>query len=68
VRSTHGHFVKASGLRWLCLMVTVQIPFIRRRWALPFLTIAPATSTSTCNQVTSPSRRARAIGSGRYTG
>src|SRR5215472_6715202 len=39
VRSTHGHFVKASGLRWLSLMVTVQIPFIRRRWALPFLTI-----------------------------
>ena len=35
VRSTHGHFVKASCLRWLSLMVMVPIPFIRRRWALP---------------------------------
>jgi len=48
VRSTHGQFVKASGLRWLSLMVTVPIPFIRRRWALPFLTIlAPSTRWST---------------------
>jgi DDE superfamily endonuclease len=48
VRSTHGHFVKASGLRWLSLMVAVPIPFIRRRWALPFLTIlAPSQRWST---------------------
>src|SRR5262245_24715467 len=48
VRSTHGHFVKASGLRWLSLMVTVPIPFISRRWALPFLTIlAPSQRWST---------------------
>jgi hypothetical protein len=48
VRSTHGHFVKASGLRWLSLMVTVPIPFIRRRWALPFFTIlAPSQRWST---------------------
>jgi hypothetical protein len=39
VRSSHGHFVKASGLRWLSLMVMVSIPHVRRRWALPFLTI-----------------------------
>lgn len=26
VRSSHGHFVKASGLRWLCLMLLVPIP------------------------------------------
>jgi DDE superfamily endonuclease len=48
VRSTHGHFVKASGLRWLSLMVMVPIPFIRRRWALPFLTVlAPSKRWST---------------------
>jgi hypothetical protein len=48
VRSTHGHFVKASGLRWLSLMVMVPIPFIQRRWALPFLTIlAPSKRWST---------------------
>jgi hypothetical protein len=39
VRSSHGHFVKTSGLRWLSLMVMVSIPHVRRRWALPFLTV-----------------------------
>src|SRR3954447_24457970 len=43
VRSSHGHFVKASGLRWLSLMVMVPVPWVGRRWALPFLTVlAPA--------------------------
>src|ERR671933_1102672 len=39
VRSSHGHFVKASGLRWLSLMAVVPVPWTRRRWALPFLTV-----------------------------
>ena len=39
VRSSHGHFVKASGLRWLSFMAMVPLPFSHRRWALPFLTI-----------------------------
>jgi DDE superfamily endonuclease len=39
VRSTHGHFVKASGLRWLSFMAMVPLPWTTRRWALPFLTI-----------------------------
>src|SRR5215218_4695530 len=43
VRSSHGHFVKASGLRWLSLMLVVPIPWARRPWALPFLTV-PAPS------------------------
>ena len=30
VRSPHGHFVKASGLRWLSLMLVVPIPWTRR--------------------------------------
>ena len=38
VRSSHGHFVKASGLRWLSVMLLVPIPWARRVWALPFLT------------------------------
>jgi DDE superfamily endonuclease len=38
VRSSHGHFVKASGLRWLSLMLTVRIPWAERVWALPALT------------------------------
>ena len=39
MRSSRGHFVRASGLRWLSLMVMVPIPWAGRRWALPFLTI-----------------------------
>lgn len=43
VRSSHGHFVKASGLRWLSLMLLVEIPWAKRVWALPFLTaLAPS--------------------------
>jgi hypothetical protein len=39
VRSSRGHFVKASGLRWLSLMPVVPIPWARRPRALPFLTV-----------------------------
>ena len=38
VRSSHGHFVKTSGLRWLAAMLLVPIPWTGRIWALPFLT------------------------------
>ena len=36
VRSSHGHFVKASGLRWLSFMLLTPIPWADRVWALPF--------------------------------
>lgn len=39
VRSSHSHFVKASGLRWLSLMLLVPIPWVGWTWALPFLTV-----------------------------
>lgn len=39
VRSSHSHFVKASGLRWLSVMLLAPIPWARRVWALPFLTV-----------------------------
>ncbi len=39
VRSSHSHFVKASGLRWLSLMLLTPIPWAQRVWALPFLTV-----------------------------
>jgi hypothetical protein len=43
VRSSHGHFVKASGLRWITLMLLAPIPWAGRVWALPFLTmLAPS--------------------------
>jgi hypothetical protein len=39
VRSSHSHMVKASGLRWLSLMLLAPIPWAGRVWALPFLTV-----------------------------
>ena len=39
VRSTHERFVKSSGLRWVCLMLLVPVPWARRVWALPFLSV-----------------------------
>lgn len=43
VRSSRGHFVKASGLRWMSVMLLVRVPFAGRVWALPFLTaLAPS--------------------------
>ncbi len=52
VRSSHEHFVKASGLRWLSLMLLVKIPWAQRVWALPFLTVlAPSERyDQTCNR------------------
>jgi hypothetical protein len=43
VRSTHQTFVKSSGLRWVCVMLLVEIPWASRVWALPFLSaLAPS--------------------------
>jgi hypothetical protein len=43
VRSTHETFVKSSGLRWVCAMLLVEIPWATRVWALPFLSaLAPS--------------------------
>jgi DDE superfamily endonuclease len=43
VRSSRSHFVKASGLRWVSLMLLAPVPWAARPWALPFLTcLAPS--------------------------
>jgi hypothetical protein len=39
VRSTPGHTVTTSGIRWLCVCALVQVPWSTRPWALPFLTV-----------------------------
>ena len=39
VRSSDSHFVKVSGLRWLSLMLLVEISWAQRVWALSFLTV-----------------------------
>jgi hypothetical protein len=57
VRSSHGHFVKTSGVRWLSLGVMLPVPFAGRRWALPFLTVlAPSARWSEA-----PGRRHKAL-------
>ena len=43
VRSSQSHFVKCSGLRWICLMLLAPIPWAARIWALPFFcALAPS--------------------------
>ncbi len=37
VRSSRQHFVKTSGLRWVCLTLLAPVPWASRVWALPFL-------------------------------
>jgi hypothetical protein len=39
VRSSKSHFVKTSGLRWISMMLLVKVPWARRIWGLPFLTV-----------------------------
>lgn len=39
VRSSKSHLVKASGLRWLCCMLLVEVPWAAAIWALPFLSV-----------------------------
>jgi len=47
VRSSHSHFVKASALRWVCVMVLAEVPWASRVWALPFLSALAHSERST---------------------
>lgn len=43
VRSSKSHFVKASGLRWISVMLLTHISWAQRIWALPVLSaLAPS--------------------------
>jgi hypothetical protein len=47
VRSSRSHFVQVRGLRWICLMLLVPVPWAGRVWALPFLSVlAPSQRAS----------------------
>jgi DDE superfamily endonuclease len=37
VRSSRGHFVKTTALRWVCVTLLAEVPWASRVWALPFL-------------------------------
>lgn len=39
VRASKECFVTCSGRRWVCLMLLVPLPWAKRVWALPFLTV-----------------------------
>jgi hypothetical protein len=39
VRSSRKHVVRCFGLKWVAMMVLVPVPWAKRVWALPFLTV-----------------------------
>lgn len=39
VRSSRKHVVKCFGLKWVAMMLLVPVPWAKRVWALPFLTV-----------------------------
>jgi hypothetical protein len=54
VRSSKGHFVKASGLRWLSAMLLVDVSWAGRILALPFLTVLAPSKRFYDNKPRSP--------------
>lgn len=50
VRSSHSHFVKASGLRWLSCMLLDSVPWAGTVWGLPFLTVLCPPNTITVKE------------------
>jgi hypothetical protein len=50
VRSSHSHFVKVRGLRWISMMLLAPIPWAGRVWALPFLTVLAPSERSAKRQ------------------
>jgi hypothetical protein len=50
VRSSKTHTVTSFGLRWVSMMLLVAVPWSRRVWALPCLTVlAPSANTNRAN-------------------
>ena len=54
VRSSKGHFVKTSGLRWLAVMLLVPVPWASRIMALPFLTLLAPSARFYADQPRAP--------------
>lgn len=50
IRSSKKYLVHSYGLRWISMMLIVSVPWSRRQWALPFLTLtAPSEATNKTN-------------------
>ncbi len=43
LQSSKGQSVSTSGLRWVVMMMVVQVPWTRRMWALPFFSVLATT-------------------------
>ncbi|MEO8289056.1 MAG: transposase [Chloroflexota bacterium] len=43
LQSSKGQSVSTSGLRWVVMMLVVQVPWTRREWALPFFSVLATT-------------------------
>ena len=54
VRSSKGHFVKTSGLRWLSAQLLVQVPWAGRIMGLPFLTLLAPSARFYANNPRAP--------------
>lgn len=54
VRSSKGHFVKTSGLRWLSAQLLVHIPWAGRIMGLPFLTVLAPSKRFYAGKLRSP--------------
>jgi hypothetical protein len=50
VRSSKSKVVHCFGLKWIAMMLIVPLPWAKRTWALPFLTVlAPSKSANEAN-------------------
>ena len=50
VRSSKSYVVHSYGLRWVSMMLIVSLPWSKRAWGLPFLTVnAPSPRTNEAN-------------------
>src|SRR6266571_8084855 len=43
LRSSKKHSVSTPGLRWVTMALVVTLPWTKRRWALPFLSVLATT-------------------------
>ena len=51
VRSTHKKVITCFGLKWIAMMIIIFVPWAKRSWALPFLTVlAPSKACNEANK------------------
>jgi len=66
IRSSKSQLVKASGLKWLTMTLSVRLPFMPRALALPFLSVLEYSKNATSNAI--DDTRLHLIGPLRWSG